>query len=58
MGTEVQIMDMQGKVLSQTLQPVGSSRYQLNMAQLRDGVYIIKIPTDKGIISKKVMVVK
>jgi PKD repeat protein len=50
------IVDATGKVVIQTSFDSAGSTYKVNLAELADGYYIIKLFTDKGIFQRKLIV--
>jgi len=50
----VEIFDYTGKLLSSQIP--NSKTYQINVSQFKTGLYIVKIETSKGILSKRVFI--
>jgi len=53
---ELRVIDMLGQVVYSV--SVDNNQYQLNVNQLRDGVYFVQILTDKGFVTERLQVSK
>jgi hypothetical protein len=53
--SEIQVVDMQGRVMH-SVNNVINNDYRLDVSSLIDGLYIINVYTDKGVIGKKLMI--
>lgn len=56
--TEIVLTNLQGKKLNAVFQLVGNNNYQINVSNLAEGVYIVQLNTEAGIVSKKLTVSK
>ena len=52
----VTVITMEGRSLRRFLNPVTSNQFTIDTNQLKVGIYILRIETDKGILNKKIMV--
>ena len=54
-ASRLQVVDMMGKVVLQQAWPSGQSQTDIQLDQVPEGVYLIRIQTEKGIVSHRII---